>query len=141
MSEPLYSIDILRLASETGRTPLLFVYDARAERRSATCGSRITVDICVDADGRVSSYGHDPKACALGQAASTILARSVIGKSLDDLRSARDALITYLSGASDAPPNWPQLSVLYRARSHTARHASIQLPFETAVEAMERVAL
>jgi NifU-like protein involved in Fe-S cluster formation len=131
MSEPLYTLDVLRLASETGATPRLSAPDV--------CGSRIVVDIAVDSDRRVTGYGHEVKACALGQASATLLARSITGQTIDDLAAVRDALAAYLSGESDRMPAWPGIDVLARALPYPARHAAIRLPFDAAVEALEKL--
>lgn len=140
MSEPLYTLDVLRLAAETGAVRLT-APDATAERRSPVCGSRIIVDVTVDGAGRVADYGHDVKACALGQASATLLARHVTGRTIADLVVARDGLATYFSGKSDTMPDWPDIDILARALPYPARHAAIRLPFEAVVEALENLSV
>lgn len=139
MSEPLYSLDVLRLAADTGNAPRLSAPDVTAERRSPVCGSRIFVDVTIDDAGRVSRYGHDVKACALGQASATLLARHVVGRTIADLVTVRDGLAAYFSGDSDAMPDWPDIELLARALPYPARHAAIRLPFEAVVDAVETV--
>lgn len=136
MSEPLYTIEILRLAAETGMTPRLVNSHGSAERRSLVCGSRITVDIQRADDGRIAAYGHDVHACALGQAAATLLARGIVGTTPDTVAAARDRLTAYLAGTSDILPDWPGIAVLARARPYPARHAAVLLPFDAAVAAV-----
>lgn len=138
MTEPLYSIDILRLAVETGLSPRLDMPDASVENRSQLCGSRIVVDVAVDTMGHVIRYGHDVKACALGQASAALLARHVAGRTLDELSAARDALADYLAATSTLLPEWPDIDLLAKARPYPARHAAIRLPFEAVVDAVAR---
>ena len=138
MNAPLYSIDILRLAAESGDFPRLDAPHASVERRSATCGSRVIVDLAFDADGRVERYGHEVRACALGQASAALFARSVIGRSRDELIAAREALTGFLAGSHDSLPDWPGIEALERARGYSARHPSIRLAFEAAAEAATR---
>ncbi|PZU61169.1 MAG: iron-sulfur cluster assembly scaffold protein [Sphingobium sp.] len=140
MSAPLYNTDILRLAANIPHHSRLADPQATVERRSPVCGSRVTVDVRVDEAGRVSDLGLEVRACALGQASAALLAADAIGRSSAELGAARDALIAYLSGASDDIAFWPGMSVLAPARDYPARHASIRLGFEAIAEAVERVA-
>lgn len=140
MTEALYTLDVLRLAAATGDTPRLEMPDATVERRSPVCGSRIMVDVVVDRDGRIARYGHDVRACALGQASAVVLAQEVTGKTVDALQAARDGLADFLAGRADVMPEWPGIAVLARARPYPARHAAILLPFEAAAEAAAKTA-
>lgn len=135
MSEPLYTLDVLRLAASTAEFPRLAASDASAERRAVTCGSRIVVDLALDAGGRVVAVGQDVKACALGQAAATVFARHAVGRSRDELTAARDAFALWLADADAPKPDWPGIDVLNRARSYPARHGAMRLPFEAAADA------
>lgn len=139
MSEPLYTLDILRLATESAGSPRLESPTATVERRAPTCGSRITVDVQLDAEGRVIAYGHEVRACALGQAAATLLARHAVGRSPSELAKARDDLARWLAEADALPPDWPQIDQLARARAYPARHGAIRLAFEAAADAAARV--
>lgn len=139
MSEPLYTLDILRLAAATGEWPKLEAPDAVSERRSVTCGSRIVVDLAFDAEGRVAAYGHTVNACALGQAAATLFARNAVGRSAVDITAARESLAHWLADADAPPPDWPGIDALERARAYPARHSAIRLPFEAAADAVRQV--
>jgi len=134
MSE-LYSLDILRLAADAGATARLESPQVTVERRSPTCGSRVAVDLILGADGRVAAFGHEIRACALGQAAATLVARNIIGTDLAEIEAARDALTAYLSGQGETLPDWPGVDALARARPYPARHPSIRLSIEAAAEA------
>lgn len=139
MSVPLYNAEILRLAASIPHHERLPAPMATAERRSPICGSRVTVDVDVDVDGRVSAVGLLVRACALGQAAASLLAAEVIGRTPADLAAARDALTAWLAGQGDAP-GWPGLAIFTPALAHSARHPSIRLAFEAAAEAAETAA-
>lgn len=134
MSAPLYNKDILRLAASIPHHTRLPDPQASVEKRSPTCGSRVTVDVQM-ADGRLAEMGLDVKACALGQASAALMAGQAIGMSAAELADARDRLTAYLSGASDDLDFWPGLAVLAPARGYPARHASIRLGFEAIAEA------
>ena len=108
---------------------------ATVEKRSPVCGSRVTIDVESDADGRVARIGMLVRACALGQAAAALMAREAIGKTPDELIAVRDALAAWLAGARDTAPDWPGLELFAPARPHSARHASIRLAFEAVAEA------
>ncbi|MDB5706748.1 MAG: iron-sulfur cluster assembly scaffold protein [Sphingomonas bacterium] len=136
MNAPLYNSEILRLAATIPHHERLADPMGSSEKRSPVCGSRVTVDVNVDDQGRVSEVGLLVRACALGQASSSLLGASVIGKSPEELAAARDALTAWLAG--EAPvPDWPGFELFTPALPHTARHASIRLAFEAAAEAAE----
>lgn len=135
MTEALYTLDILRLAAATADTPRLDTPDATAERRSPVCGSRIVVDVMFDGDGRIANYGHEVRACALGQASAAVLAREIKGRTPRELLTTCDGLADFLAGKSDAMPDWPGIEILARAVPYPARHAAIRLPFEAVSEA------
>ena len=132
MTAKLYTLDILRLAADPKYAVRLEHPDATVERRSTTCGSSIVVDLSLGGDGRVLAYGHAVRACALGQAAATLVARHAVGRTPDELAAARDAFAAYLAGESINAGDWPGLDVLVPARGYPARHPSLKLAFEAA---------
>lgn len=138
MNAPLYNTRILRLAAETAGFARLDAPMASAERRSSVCGSRITLDLSMDAQGRVSALGMAVRACALGQASAALFARHAIGRDRAELIVARDALTRWLAGEGSVP-QWPGLEIFEPALPHSARHPSIRLAFEAAVEAADQI--
>lgn len=107
---------------------------ASVEKRSPICGSRVTIDVNIDAEGRVSELGMLVRACALGQASASLLAANIIGKTPEELEAARDSLTDWLAGG-EGPPDWPGIDIFTPALPHSARHASIRLAFEAAAQA------
>jgi len=140
MSAPLYNRDILALAVAAAEH--LPNPDARyhASARAPLCGSRIILDLDADPDGRVTGVGMHVEACALGQAAATLLARHAPGRGLDEIRDARDAIAGWFGGAGEAP-DWPGFDLLAPARDYPARHGAILLPFDAAIAALEEQAV
>jgi NifU-like protein involved in Fe-S cluster formation len=139
MATPLYTLDILRLAASTARWERLSAPDASSEKRSPICGSRITVDVALDSDGRVSQLGQEVRACALGQASAALMGEHAIGKSAAELSAASDALKFWLAGKTDSPGEWPGLNIFAPALPHSARHPAIRLAFEAVAEAAAKV--
>ena len=137
MDAPLYNTEILRLAANIPYAERLADPMGSSEKRSPICGSRVTVDVDLDAEGRVRAVGLLVRACALGQASSALMARQAIGKTACELAAARDALTAWLAGEGDVP-DWPGLDIFTPALPVTARHPSIRLAFEAAAEAAER---
>jgi NifU-like protein involved in Fe-S cluster formation len=134
VSAPLYNAEILRLATSIPHHDRLAHAMATAEKRSPICGSRVTVDVSLDATGRVNDVGLLVRACALGQASASLLATNIIGRTPEELAATRDALTAWLARDGDTP-DWPGLDVFTPALDYTARHASIRLAFEAAAEA------
>ncbi|MEG3180603.1 iron-sulfur cluster assembly scaffold protein [Sphingomonas sp. LT1P40] len=140
MSAPLYNTEILRLAASIPHHERLVTPMASVETRSPVCGSRVTVDVNVDADGRVSAIGLLVRACALGQASASLMASHAIGRSPTELTVVCDGLGAWLAGERDNPPDWPGLAVFAPALPHSARHPSIRLGFEAVAEAAAQAA-
>jgi NifU-like protein involved in Fe-S cluster formation len=134
MNAPLYNAEILRLAASIPHHARLEHAQATAEKRSPICGSRVTVDVGLDDDGRVGEVGLLVRACALGQASASLLAAGILGRTPEELAAARDALTAWLAGEGGMP-DWPGLAVFEPALGYTARHPSIRLAFEAAADA------
>lgn len=131
----LYSSRILALAADIPYLERLQDPDATAKKRAPLCGSTVTVDIKIDG-GRISAFGQDVKACALGQAAASIVGHSIIGRSFTEVQTARDELKAMLSADQPAPKApFADLEVLIPAREFKNRHASILLSLEACLEA------
>lgn len=138
MSSALYSMDVLRLAASIPWHERLPAPMGSAEKRSPVCGSRVVVDVMLDAAGRIATLGQEVRACALGQASAALMAGHAIGRDAAELVAARDALAAFLAGDREDPSDWPGLGLFAAARAYPARHASIRLPFEAIVEAVVR---
>lgn len=133
----LYSARILALAADIPHLERLENPDTSAKKRAPLCGSTVTVDLRID-QGRISEFGQDVKACALGQAAASIVGQNIIGRSLAEVETARDELKAMLT-AGEAAPKAPfaDLEVLVPAREFKNRHASILLCLEACLEAFK----
>jgi NifU-like protein involved in Fe-S cluster formation len=136
MIDDLYSAKLLRLAAEMPRAGRLADPDASSEKVSKLCGSRVVVDVKVDGD-RVTDFAQDVKACALGQASAAVLGAHVIGASLAELETTRDAFKAMLK--ADGPPpqgRFADLALLAPVKDYPARHTSTLLAFEAVAEAV-----
>lgn len=139
MINDVYNTRILELAADIPRLRRLDHPQASATAHSKLCGSTITVDLCVT-DGRVSDFGHDVKACALGQASSSIMARNVVGSTAGELRDVREAVRAMLKdGAAPPQGKWADVAVLEPVRDYKARHASTLLTFDAVVKALDEI--
>lgn len=136
----LYSGQILELAATIPLTDRLSAPDASVKRRSPLCGSTVTVDLMVS-DGQITGFGQDVKACALGQAAASVVAANIVGRSHAEVQQARDEMLAMLKNDGPAPsPPFDGLEVLLPARGFKNRHASIMLALDATVEALETAA-
>jgi len=136
----LYNRDILRLAASIPHHRRLEHPQASVEKRSPICGSRVVVDVVLDHDGRVAELGQKVNACALGQAAASLMGAHAIGRRGQELAAARDALAAFLGGTREDPGDWPGLAIFRDARPFQARHKSILLAFEAAADAAAQAA-
>ena len=140
MIDDLYSAKLLALAANMPRAGRLAAPDGSAEKVSKLCGSRVIVDVKVK-DGVVVDFAQDVKACALGQAAASVLGAHVIGATLAEIEQARDAFRAKLKEGGPAPGGrFSDLSMLAPVKDYPARHASTLLAFEAAAEAVRQAA-
>jgi NifU-like protein involved in Fe-S cluster formation len=140
MIDEIYNRRVLELAANIPRLGRLANPDATAKAHSRLCGSTVVVDLRVR-DGRVVDFAHDVKACALGQASSSLMARHVVGATAEDLIALRERMIRMLK--ADGPPpdgEWAEFAVLEPVRGFKARHASTLLTFDAVADALGQIA-
>ena len=139
MIDDVYNAKILGFAGNIGRIGRLAHPDATAKAHSKLCGSTVVVDLTMR-DGVVTDFAHDVKACALGQASSSIMAANVVGATADELRMVRDTMFKMLK-ENGAPPDgrFADLKYLEPVRDYKARHASTMLTFDAVVDAIGQI--
>ena len=139
MIDDIYNAKILGFAGNIDRIGRLARPDATATAHSKLCGSTVTIDLKLDA-GAVADFAHDVKACALGQASSSIMARHVIGAKPAELRALRETVRKMLKENGPPPDGrWADIAVLEPVRDYKARHASTLLTFDAVVSAIEQI--
>lgn len=140
MLNDVYNARILELAGNIPRLGRLAAPDATATAHSKLCGSTVTVDLKLDG-GAISDFAHDVKACALGQASSSIMARHVIGAKPAEMRELRETVRKMLKENGEPPREgkWADIAVLEPVRDYKARHASTMLTFDAVVSALDQI--
>jgi NifU-like protein involved in Fe-S cluster formation len=139
MLNEVYNRRILELAGSIPRLGRLAEPDASATAHSKLCGSTVTVDLKMDGDV-VTDFAHVVKACALGQASSSIMARNVVGAKADELRTLRESVRRMLKDNGTPPAGkWGDIAVLEPVRDYKARHASTMLTFDAVVSAIDQI--
>ena len=139
MINDVYNKRIIELAGNIPRLGRLSDAQASATAHSKLCGSTVTVDLKMEGD-QVSDFAHEVKACALGQASSSIMARNVIGAKAEELRNLRE-IVRRMLKENGAPPDgkWADIAVLEPVRDYKARHASTLLTFDAVVDAVNQI--
>jgi NifU-like protein involved in Fe-S cluster formation len=139
MINEVYNKRIIELAGNIPRLGRLPDAQASATAHSKLCGSTVTVDLKMEGD-EVTDFAHEVKACALGQASSSIMARHVIGAKADELRNLHETVRKMLK-ENGAPPEgkWADIAVLEPVRDYKARHASTLLTFDAVVDAVNQI--
>jgi NifU-like protein involved in Fe-S cluster formation len=139
MINDIYNKKILGFAADIPRLGRLADPDATAIAHSRLCGSKVTIDIKM-ADGKISDFAQDVKACALGQASSSIMARHVVGATAAELRTLKSRMYAMLKENGPPPDGrWQDLEALTPVRDFKARHASTLLTFDAVVDAVNQV--
>jgi NifU-like protein involved in Fe-S cluster formation len=139
MLDDIYNKHILEFAASIPRLGRLPQPDATATAHSRLCGSTVTVDLKMDGDV-VTDFAHEVKACALGQASSSIMANHVVGARADELRDVREAMRKMLKENGPPPSGrFADLAYLEPVRDYKARHASTMLTFDAVVDAIGQI--
>lgn len=136
MIDELYSARILSLAANLPHSGRLPAPEGSAERVAKLCGSKAIVDVVLDDEGRICDFAQTVRACALGQAAAGVLGESVVGASVAEVESARDAMLSMLKSGGEGPTGrFEGLRVLRQVADYPARHASTLVAVEATLEA------
>jgi len=140
MLDEVYNRRIIELAGNIPRVGRLPHPDASATAVSRLCGSTVTIDLAMEGD-TVTDFAHEVKACALGQASSSIMARNIVGSKASELRDLREGVRKMLkeNGAPPANGKWADSAVLEPVRDFKARHASTLLTFDAVVDAIGQI--
>ncbi|AQX19622.1 NifU-like protein involved in Fe-S cluster formation [Bartonella sp. WD16.2] len=135
----IYSNKILEYAAHISRIGRLNNPDATSKKHARLCGSTVLVDLKVDND-IVIDFAHEVYACALGQASSSILARHIIGKKMQDLKALRETILYMLTENGPPPPApFEAFSCLQPIKDYKERHASTMLTFDAVVDCIEQI--
>ena len=139
MIDDVYNDKILGFAGNIPRIGRLAEPDATATAHSKLCGSTVTIDLKM-VHGVVTAFAHDVKACALGQASSSIMASHVVGATADELRTARETVRRMLKENGQPPEGrFEDMKYLEPVRDYKARHASTLLTFDAVVDAVGQI--
>ncbi len=134
-----YNTRILELAGAITRNERRAAPDATATAHSKTCGSTVTVDIKYDGC-RFTDYGHTVKACLLGQAAASVVAREIVGMTGAEFRKVAAQMRAMLKDEGPPPTGkFADLAVLEPVRHYKARHASTLLVFDAVERALDEI--
>lgn len=137
--DDIYNAKILEFAGNIPLTGVLADAQAHADAHSKLCGSRVKVYVRMDGPV-VSGFSHEVKACALGQASSSVMARHVIGASAEEIRAARTEMLAMLKEDGEGPSGrFEEMRYLKPVKDYKARHASTMLTFDAVVKAIEEI--
>lgn len=139
MMDDIYNSRILEFAGNIPRIGTLPDADAEANAHSKLCGSRVKVYLKLDGD-TVSDFAHEVKACALGQASSSVMAHHVIGATVAEIRQAREDMLAMLKADGEGPVGrFEDMRFLKPVKDYKARHASTMLTFDAVVDAIGQI--
>jgi NifU-like protein involved in Fe-S cluster formation len=139
LMDDIYNSKILEFAGNIPLTEALVDADASAQMHSKLCGSKVKVWLTLDND-RVSGFAHEVKACALGQASSSVMARHVVGATSGEVRQARAEMLAMLKDGGEGPSGrFADMRYLLPVRDYKARHASTMLTFDAVVDCIDQI--
>lgn len=137
--DDIYNSKILEFAGNIARSGNLPDADASAEKHSKLCGSKVRVYLKMD-QGRVTDFSHEVRACALGQASSSIMAQHVVGATAEEIRQAKADMLAMLKEGGEGPiGRFEDMRYLKPVKDYKARHPSTMLTFDAVVEAIDQI--
>lgn len=137
--DDIYNSKILEFAGNITHAGTLPDADASSEKHSKLCGSKVRVYLKMDGD-TVIDFAHEVRACALGQASSSIMARHVIGATAEEIRKAREDMLAMLKEGGEGPDGrFEEMRYLRPVKDYKARHPSTMLTFEAVVDAIDQI--
>ena len=138
--DDIYNSKILELAGNIPRAGRLEDADATSEKHSKLCGSRVRVYLKLS-DGVVTDFAHEVRACALGQASSSVMGSHVVGATPVEIRQAREDMLAMLKADGEGPSGrFEDMRYLKPVKDYKARHASTMLTFDAVVDALDQIA-
>jgi nitrogen fixation NifU-like protein len=137
VSDPLYRQKVLRLAADAHGAGRLARPDRTGTAFNPACGDRVTVDLSL-ANGVITQFAHETRACVLAQASASILGRALEGRTHDDIERLHEGVGAMLQGRGSAPPApFEDYAALDGAGTVPARHRCVLLPIEAVLEALK----
>ena len=135
----LYTNNILELASTIPITTRLMNPDVTITKRTAICGSSITLDLNIS-ESKISQVGLDIKACALGQASACVFVTHAIGADIGIITELRKNLKTFLdTGTFLIKDPFTGYKCFKPAQKVPYRHDSVLLILDASIDALQKV--
>jgi nitrogen fixation NifU-like protein len=78
-------------------------YDISFEDSNPLCGDHIVIDLKIDENNKIINARFDGHGCAISQASADLLLESIIGKSVDEVKSLNKQSILDLLGIDLGP--------------------------------------
>ncbi|MHC5307203.1 iron-sulfur cluster assembly scaffold protein [Bartonella sp. LJL80] len=139
MIDDIYNSKILECAAHIDKIGRLDNPDATAKKNSRLCGSTVTVDLIV-VNGIVVDFAHEVRACALGQASSSLMAKHIIGSTTESLKALRETVWAMLVDDGNVPTGqYAEFACLQPIKDYKARHASTMLTFDAVVDCINQI--
>lgn len=140
MSDPLYRMEILRLAADAHGAGRLENPAGSGTAHNPACGDKVTVDLAVDETGRVTAVAQEAKACVLTQASASILGDRLNGAGREDVETLANGVAAMLAANGEAPPPpFEPYAAFQGAVTHRNRHRCVLLPIEAVLAAFDNL--
>lgn len=137
--DDIYGNRILELAAAIPGGEPLANPDATASAHSKLCGSTVSISITA-ADGGVTGFSQQVKACLLGQASASVVGREIVGTTFAEIRDVAEIMRKMLKEDGPKPEGrWADLGVLQPVKDYKARHTSTLLIFEALDKAFQKL--
>ena len=131
-----YNNELMHYVSQVQDAMRLDQPECSAHCVSAICGSEVSIDLILDDQNNITDIGYEISACALTKTVMAIVLKHALGQNKHGIAQGLDSLNALLEHGTPAQGIWSELNILDPARSYTARHNSMRLPFEAILKAL-----
>jgi nitrogen fixation NifU-like protein len=104
------------------------------------CGDRITLDLSLDADRRISDVAFEGKGCAISQASASLMTDMLIGRTVEEAQKLMGGFLHLVKGedSDDLPPeDRERLEVMAGVSAFPMRVKCATLAWHTMKSALE----
>ena len=134
MNDQIYQDRIVALAKAKTGAGRLETPTRSARRDNPLCGDRVTIDVKLDGQGRITEIAHQVRGCLLCQASASALSAVAVGRDaagIAEVRHDAERALGRQAGEAHEP-----FTAFVPVAAHKSRQECVLLPFEALKDAL-----
>lgn len=134
MNDQIYQDRIVALAKAKTGAGRLEAPTKSARRDNPLCGDRVTIDVKLDGQGRITEIAHQVRGCLLCQASASALSAVAVGRDaagIAEVRHDAERALGRQAGEAHEP-----FTAFVPVAAHKSRQECVLLPLEALKDAL-----